>query len=85
MREASVVLVDCQLVFKRMARTRVASPFARERGRVRVAPSEIVLPGGARTPHLNPLPLAKGERRNKRHGTDNRRTLPKRPALKINA
>jgi hypothetical protein len=35
-----------------MALTTVASPFARERGRVRVAPSEIVLPGG-----LEPLTL----------------------------
>jgi hypothetical protein len=40
-----------------MARTRVASPFAKERGRV--SPSENVLPGGIETLRLNPLPLAK--------------------------
>jgi hypothetical protein len=44
---------------QRIALTRVASPFARERGRVRVAPSEWCRLEGS-TPHLSPLPSAKG-------------------------
>ena len=36
-----------------------AKEWARERGRVRVAPSEWCRLEGS-TPHLNPLPLAKG-------------------------
>ena len=39
---------------------RVASPFARERGRVRIAPRDWRV-CEARTPHLSPLPLARGE------------------------
>src|SRR5215471_6575549 len=46
------------------------SPRTGERRERRAAP-----PGGS-NPHLNPSPLGQGERRNKRHGTDNRRTLP---------
>jgi hypothetical protein len=48
------------LLFKPAVRTRVASPFARERGRVRVAPGEIVLPGGLKPLTLILSPLAKG-------------------------
>ncbi len=43
---------------QRIALTRVVSPFARERGRVRVAPSEWCRLEGS-IPHLSPLPLAK--------------------------
>jgi hypothetical protein len=37
----------------------IASPFARERGRVRVGSIEATLLAG--TPHLYPLPSGKGE------------------------
>ena len=56
---AGVVLVNCQLVFKRMARTRVASPFAR-RGEGEGFSQRECAAWRDRTPHLNPLPLAKG-------------------------
>jgi len=56
-----IVLANCQLLFKPMARTRVASPFARERGRVRVAPSEIVQAGGLEPLTLILSPWPRGE------------------------
>src|SRR5206468_4659205 len=43
------------------ARISVASPFARERGRVRVIQQSRRC--GVRTPHLSPLPLPRGEAR----------------------
>src|SRR5438067_12184406 len=68
---------------QRIALTRVASPFARERERVRVAPSEWCRLEGS-TPHLSPLPSAKG-RGETNHGTHNRRTLPYCPKVLLPA
>src|SRR6266480_1671836 len=70
---------------QRIALTRVASPFARERGRVRVAPSEWCRLEGS-TPHLSPLPVAKGRGETNTIGpTTGRRTLPYWPKVLLPA